>query len=269
MEKTTILKLGGSIITYKNDRILKIRLKLIRSIAGQIKRALEKEPINLILIHGAGSFGHRSARAFNLHLNPSKEEINWLGVIKTKLAIQKLNTQIIDCFVQSGLSTLSISTSSIIAQENGRIVSINLESLNNSLNNQIIPILNGDMAFDRARGASICSGDQLAPYLAQELKIEKIFFATDVDGIFSEDPHKNSKANFFNNITIGETNNFNLSGSHSEDATDGMYGKFKEILKADQGNLKEIIIFNGLKAENYFKALTGENFKCTKIKRGV
>jgi isopentenyl phosphate kinase len=57
-----VLKIGGSVVTDKNQASTP-RPEQIRRIAAEIK---EGKSSKLVLIHGAGSFGHHQAREFGL-----------------------------------------------------------------------------------------------------------------------------------------------------------------------------------------------------------
>ncbi|MCX6799671.1 MAG: isopentenyl phosphate kinase [Candidatus Falkowbacteria bacterium] len=268
MKNLYILKLGGSVVTHKDEQDLKIRKELLQNIALNLKKIIEDTEVKLVIIHGAGSYGHRLAKKYNLQDIQSQTDINWQGVLETKLSVQKLNTEIAEIFLNTGVHVLPIHPSSIVIQDNSNIDEVYLETIKKALENNLVPLLYGDMTFDKAKGISICSGDKLVPYLSEKLGAKKIIYATDVAGIFNKDPHLNKDVKLIKNILIdnGKIELISgLEGSHSEDVTDGLRGKIKEL-----NNLKktqEIIIFNGLKIENYLKVFNGFEFDCTKIKR--
>ena len=59
-----VIKLGGSVITYKSHPTGKLRVKRIKEIAREIKQAQEEKNFNLILINGVGSYGHPVAKKY-------------------------------------------------------------------------------------------------------------------------------------------------------------------------------------------------------------
>lgn len=56
--KLVIIKPGGSVITYKKSNQKKINRKHLDRLSEEIASALKKEKITMIIVHGAGLFGH-------------------------------------------------------------------------------------------------------------------------------------------------------------------------------------------------------------------
>jgi len=266
MKSINILKLGGSVITYKNSHILKVRKKLIIKIGENLKDSQNIKPQNLILIHGAGSFGHQIAKKYHLQDGIKNQPEKWPAVIQTKLLCQKLNSEILNLLNQN-LPIFPIQTSSVIINKNKIISKFNLKPIQFALKNNLIPLLYGDMVFDEKLDASICSGDTIAAYLAKKLNINKIFFASDIDGVYNDDPFKNPRAKLIKEINITSLiNNHSISESHHTDVTGGLKGKLGEFFDIKKfPSLQEIIIFNGLREKNYYQILTNNNIKCTRI----
>ena len=63
-----IIKLGGSVITQKEKQAT-FRVDVMNNLAKQISQSVEP----VILIHGAGSFGHGFARQYSLNEGFSSE----------------------------------------------------------------------------------------------------------------------------------------------------------------------------------------------------
>ena len=123
------------------------------------------------------------------------------------------------------------------------------------------------MVFDAALGMSICSGDAIAPYLAKKLSAQKIFFASDIDGIYTKDPYINKNAKLIMETTLGDiSRDVQLSKSHNVDVTDGLLGKMGEFQTFWGTRLKTVEIFNGLREKNYKKILLEEKFPHTVIR---
>ena len=138
----------------------------------------------------------------------------------------------------------------MVLNKQGSLCSWNTTSIDAALQAGAIPLLHGDMVFDLSWGLSVCSGDVLLAKLAQHFKVSKVFFASDVDGIFSKDPHR------FRNATLILTTTFEkldqsakLTSSHNKDVTGGLAKKFTSL----QGikSLRSIYFFNGLIPKNF------------------
>jgi isopentenyl phosphate kinase len=154
-----------------------------------------------------------------------------------------------------------------LTQKNQKIDEFNMGIVKESLKQDCVPLLYGEMVFDKKLGMTICSGDTLAPYLAEKLKAEKIFFASDVEGIFTENPYLNKKARLIEKISFGGIGKgANLSESHNIDVTGGLLGKINKLGSLQNMSVKAVEIFNGLQSKNFEKALVGETFSHTTIK---
>lgn len=261
-----ILKIGGSVVTQKNRFGSSIRKKLIEKIAHSIKETMGKKKFQLILVHGAGAGGHQLAKRYKLRSGAGKDKRRWYGSFLSRVANQKLNTAIAEIFINEGLSVVSMHTASVIIQKNEKIADCNLKIIKEALQNNCVPLLYGEMVFDKKIGMSICSGDAIVPYLAKKLNAQKIFFASDVSGIFTKNPHINKSAKIIEKIIWSDVKKkAKLTGSHNIDVTEGLLGKVKKLGVLKNTSVKCVEIFNGLSEINYSKVLLGESFPHTTI----
>lgn len=255
-QKLIIIKLGGSIITQKDNSIPKIRATAIKQICHEIKLLVGQNKYQLILVHGGGSFGHSLAKKYDLTKGiRNKNSYTKIGIAETALSMKFLNNIVVKSLNQCGIITIGLSPISFITQTNGKLNNFNINIIKDILDLNIIPVLYGDVVTDKKLGCSIVSGDIIVSYLAHKLKADKVIFLSDVDGIFDDDPKKNPQAKL-----IIKVNNKNLKqvlsgikSSGRDDVTGEMAGKILSIQK----NLKntEVIIANGLKQGNLLKAL--------------
>jgi isopentenyl phosphate kinase len=266
MKSLYILKLGGSVVTHKNRPKAAVRYKLLSSIATTLKTALDGGKIDLILVHGAGAHGHQLAKKYSLQEGINDKPERWYGSFLTRLKNQKLNTVITEIFVAGGLRITPVHTASVIIQDKKQIVTCDLAIIREALSQNCIPLLYGEMVYDRTLGMSICSGDAILPYLEKKLRAEKLFFASDIEGIFTADPHIHKNAQLIEKISLHEIEKkAALYRSHNIDVTDGLLGKIKKLLVSHSPNLKTVEIFNGLNADNYQKIFLKKPFPHTTI----
>lgn len=253
-----ILKLGGSVVTYKGHPIGKLRLKRIKEIAKEIKQAQDEKDFDLILINGTGSYGHPVAKKYNI-INGIKNKTQLGGFCEVKCVVNLLTTKLNKVLLTAGLNVFPCQTSSLVVQKKGKIFLFKVEPIKNLLHLGLIPILSGDVVTDVNWGGSICSGDAIAPYLASKLKAAKVLFASDVDGIFDQDPHENKNAKLISVINKQNLPEFisSIGNSSHLDVTGGMRGKFLSIRKYSHKKTKTII-FNGLRKNSIFEALSGK-----------
>lgn len=256
IENLTIIKIGGSVATYKdNVKVPALREGTIRQLAKELNSYLKKEGERIILVNGAGSFGHPLAKKYDLS-NLNKKQKNKLGVSLTHYSAQKLNYLLGEIFLKENCPVFHLSPASLIKQKNGRIVSFLTASVKSLLNQSLIPFLHGDVVMDESCQFSICSGDQIVAYLSNLYSPKRVFFLTDVDGIFTDNPKMNKKAKLIKEIKRKELLKIasKIKNNSKFDVTNSMRGKLQEIadIKSD------IYIFNGLLKNNLLKSLKGE-----------
>ncbi len=263
-KRVIVLKIGGSVITQKHREGTFIRRTLLARIATEIQETLKKNPhIRPIIIHGAGAGGHQLAKKYRLTEDLGNDPERWYGAFLTRQANQLLNLEIFKIFSRANLRIVPIHTASIITQRQKRIASCSFESINQALTHNCIPLLYGELVFDETLGMSILSGDTSAFILAEKYQAERVLFASDIDGIFNKDPHKNKDAKLIQVTTLKElleNKNVSLSGSHSVDVTGGLANKIAGLAKNKlPKSLRYVSVFNGLKTEAYESAFTKTN----------
>lgn len=264
-KKFVIVKLGGSIVTEKHRSEPAIRRTHIRRIAAVFKKNYSPRKHTLVLIHGAGSFGHLHAHRHELALGTKGHPEKIFRAVENQSLDAFLNSEITRLFIQAGLPVVGMPTRTVVTNANGKINSLETSSLEAALRTGVIPLLHGDMVFDTAWGLSICSGDVLASELARLFSAEQVFFASDVDGIFSQDPHKYPDATLIQKTTLGEVTNgtIEIGSSHNVDVTGGLSKKFS--LFHTNTSLKNIYLFNGLVAQNFSFVFDQKKFFGTTI----
>lgn len=263
-----ILKIGGSILTNKDSAESEIDSKSLKRIASEIKSSLDRSDKQLIIVHGAGSFGHPPAKEYKIGEPFQKDEYpqKRIGFCKTQNAVKKLNMLICEAFIEEGLPVVAIPASSFMTATNKRITDGDLNSFKKYLDKGFIPVIYGDVVLDNQLEICVISGDQLIQYLAVNLNPDRVILGTDVDGVYSKNPKTHDDAIFFDRFSSLEDLD-TLEGTTNVDVTGGMVGKIKELLYlADLGIESKII--NAEVNDNIFKVLEDEKVKGTVISRG-
>lgn len=237
-----ILKLGGSIITDKS-RLATARLDQISRIAHELS-GIE----GLIVVHGAGSFGHIHARNFGL-----PERFSGEGMLKTHLSVSELNRIVVEALHDAGVDALPVHPLSTVVLRDGRIHLMGTEVITEMLRRGVTPVLHGDVAMDVSRGAGIVSGDQLVSYLARALRAGMVAMGTDVDGVMID-------GRVLSCITPEHMHSLetHLLPAKGVDVTGGMRGKLAELLRLAEIGI-DSRIFNAGAAGNVRRALSGEH----------
>lgn len=255
--KTVFLKLGGSLITDK-DKPFTPRKEIIRSIGSQIKKARESEkPMNMIIGHGSGSFGHAAAKAAG-YVEGDRNKFNSLGFQSIWFAAQKLNRIILDEFDQLGLPVVSFAPSSAVISTGKRIDSWDITPIRSALEHNLLPVVYGDAVFDRELGGVIYSTEELFLHLAEKLNPDLILLAGKEKGVWADFP---SKSKLIPEISVSNLSNFqpSINVSQSDDVTGGMLKKVQIMFQ-----IKSLIphcqihIFSGEDPGAIFDGLVGE-----------
>ncbi|ADP77694.1 aspartate/glutamate/uridylate kinase [Methanothermus fervidus DSM 2088] len=248
-----IIKIGGSVITDKNSKYPKLNKKNLKRVCKEI---CEVMPFPLILVHGAGSFGHPIVKKYDIIANPNKK-----GFCIVHYWVKKLNLYVCRYLLKYGMDVVSIQPSSCIIASDGFIDYFNVKIIERYLEKEIVPVLYGDIVLDKSLEFSVISGDQIVRYLGEKMKANKIILATDVDGVYDKDPKKHKDAKLIKRIKPEDKIKLK---DFKEDVTGGMAGKVSELLKLAEKGVKSEIV-NAKKKNRLKKLLLGKRVRRTII----
>lgn len=118
-----ILKIGGSILTNKDAPESEIDSDSLKRFASEIKKSLDNSSKELIIVHGAGSFGHPPAKKYKIGQDFDKSEYpqKRIGFCEIQNAVKKLNMLICEEFISQGVPVVAIPASSFITASSKRI----------------------------------------------------------------------------------------------------------------------------------------------------
>jgi len=241
-----ILKLGGSVITDKGADEGVVREAELLRIAREVSGFRGK----MIVVHGAGSFGHTYAKKYGLDRNFDPE-----GVIVTHESVKKLAARVVDSLNYFGIRAVAVHPMGCTVCRKGRIESMYLDNIKLMLENDFVPVLHGDVVMDIELGACVLSGDQIVPYLAKELGIIRLGLGSVEDGVLDMDGKPVSEITPEKFESIRQY----IGGSGSTDVTGGMLGKVQELLELSKTSCITSYIFNAGKADNICRFLNGES----------
>ncbi len=261
-----ILKLGGSVITKKEANEPTTDYNNLNRISAEIASSSFDK---LIIVHGAGSYGHPFAKEYEIGKPiKDKEDFNSKkrGFSTTQSWVKKLNTIVCDSLRENGVLAVSIQPSSFILTRNKRIYSCDLDVIRKYLDMGFVPVIYGDVVVDLNEEIKVCvlSGDQIITYFGKNLNTERVLLGSDVDGIYTKDPKKYEDAELMKIVTSCE--DMTTEGSINVDVTGGMKGKLLELIElAELGVESEII--NAGKEGLIKKALNHQRVIGTIIKK--
>ncbi|MCK4613680.1 MAG: kinase, partial [Thermoplasmata archaeon] len=99
-----ILKLGGSVITQKRDYAT-LNKEMVDTISEELASLSREVP--LIIVHGAGSFGHILAKRYSLN-NPEKGPELTMRIAKVQRDVRELNLLLLKNLIYRGIPAVSV-----------------------------------------------------------------------------------------------------------------------------------------------------------------
>ncbi|MEM0128737.1 MAG: isopentenyl phosphate kinase [Thermoplasmata archaeon] len=218
-----IVKLGGSVLTRKGESE-RLRPKVLHRLAAEVA-ALGDRP--MVLLHGAGSFGHPGASRFGLARPPAtsaEERARVRGASIVSAEVRRLHLAVLRALVEAGGRPWSVPPSGIARQSEGRLVSLDPEPFRVALAGGWTPVSFGDVVPDAVWGSSILSADTIATTLAVALRPRRVIFVTDVPGIYRPGAPAPGRREIVREISPEILASLS-TGTEGRDVTGGIRGK--------------------------------------------
>ena len=252
---TIFLKLGGSLITDKTG-VERPRKAVMHRLAREIKAAREARPdLQVVLGHGSGSFGHVAAKKHGTRAGV-KDQSGWMGFAEVAAAAARLNQIVTDVFIAESVPVVSVPPSASARCEDGQLMQLDTFVVLTLLDNGLVPLVQGDVALDTVRGATIVSTEDVFIYLARELQPSHLLLAGEVAGVYENAAMTGA---IIPVITPANVTQYAaaLGSSHGTDVTGGMIGKVQQMLElVQQQPYLEARIFSGVPRGNVQRLLT-------------
>lgn len=216
---TTILKLGGSVVTQKDktetvdaDNLT----RLSEAIAGREE---------VVVIHGGGSFGHHHASEHGVSTTTGTRDAAAVRAIHG--AMKRLNNKVVRVLAEHGAPAVSVHPLSAAARDVEGDLALPTDATARLLAEGFMPVLHGDIVAHSGRGATILSGDEIVVSLAVSLEADRVGLCSAVPGVLDDTgdviPHIES----FDDVAPY------LAESDATDVTGGMAEKIRQLLALD------------------------------------
>jgi isopentenyl phosphate kinase len=257
--RTVIVKLGGSVITDKRAAF-KANHQSMHRIARELTRVRDR----LIILNGAGSFGHIPVKRSGLDKGFSRARIGSFAA--TKLQLLRLQTILASVLCSHMIPVVAFNPSSFMIARSGRLCKAELAPIREFLDLGLVPLFGGDLLPDLDQGWRVVSADQMASWIAPKVEASMIIYGTDVDGLYSSDPKISKGAELITTISCDDIHKVATSALRSRmpDVTAGMQGKLLEAEHAARKGV-EVVIMNLRKPENLLPILEGRQGRWTTI----
>lgn len=254
--------MGGGLITDKTQ-LKSIRENNITKVSKIISEILA-DGNSVILVHGAGSFGHLEAKKWKLATGFDEETIDAQrdAVKKVRNDMIELNRYVLDNLESFGMICKSHPPSlwadGLGSEFNGDLSRFEVN------NNKVIPVTFGDVVdVHDKREFGILSGDDLMVRICNEIPeiSHCIFLLGDTEGLLTKPPNQEGAK-----LIPIWSNDQEISGIHekSQDVTGGIFLKAESASKICQ-NVSNVWMLDGRKPERMQELIKTGNTTGTKV----
>jgi isopentenyl phosphate kinase len=250
----TIVKLGGSVLTRKRE-VERVRAKILTRLAKEL-RIPDRPP--LVLLHGAGSFGHPGAHRWRLAEPPAPTEARdhrLRGAAIVSAEVRRLHHLVLRALLDAGLNPWSVPLPCLARNRAGELAAFDATPFRRILDAGAIPVSFGDVVPDEAWGFSILSADTVAVELVRRLGSRRLLFVSDVEGVLS--PSTDGRRRRPIERITPEVLTALRPSPRAKDVTGGIHGKVRAMLEA-AGAGADAGLISGLRHGALSRALRGE-----------
>jgi isopentenyl phosphate kinase len=249
------LKLGGSLITDKAQPEV-CRQVVLQRLAAEIASARAQRPeMQLLVGHGSGSFGHVVAARHATHRGAATPE-DWRGFAEVWRVANKLNRLVVDALLAAGLPVLAFPPSASAMAAGGEIEQLAWEPVQLALERGLLPVVAGDVAFDRRQGATILSTERVFAHLALRFRPSHLLLAGVEPGVIRGFPLGTEVIPV---VSEGDLDSGEIGAATATDVTGGMADKVRHGLSLSRLVPGLVVrIFSGLVPGEVERALLGE-----------
>lgn len=238
MKETIIIKWGGGLITEKSG-LNQLRPEVLNRLAQELAQALRENPnLQVILGHGAGSFGHPQALEW-LKTKDSKQKQIVLSSVYT------LRDYVLQALQSQGLHVQTLSASQFPVQEDW------IKAVQAAHEQGKIPLFHGDIVdWDQER---IVSTEDLIALLP--IPAAKVLFLMDEEGVLKD-------GKLLPTLQEKDISDWQFDSKH-EDVTGGMAHKLEMAFRLVKAS--PVSLLSGLVPGRFYEAILNRNQVQTQI----
>lgn len=250
-----LIKLGGSVITDKSQY-----KKYDKEQASRLCREIAESGSQVMIVHGAGSFGHVLAKKYSIQKGMTSQE-QVAPAAQVHHDAMELGMLLTDELMNVGIPCASLAPGSCFVMEGGRLVVDNDEVIRRMADIGIMPVTFGDVVMDRDKRFGIVSGDELMEVMARTFDPERVVFVSDIDGLYDKNPKMHSDAKFIPSVTRETVEGF-VCEEDVDDVTGGVRNKMEAMLRMCTPR-RDCVLVNGTVPGRLLSLLRGEDVPCT------
>ena len=199
---TVVLKLGGSVVTRKDE-----------------PETVDEE---LVVVHGGGSFGHHHAAEYGVSTTDGTHDPAGVGAIHG--AMKRLNDAVVAALTERGVPAVPVHPFSAASRDAEGQLTLPTAQVRTLLGEGFVPVLHGDLVAHEGEGATVLSGDELVVELAPAVDADRVGVCSTVPGVLDGDGEVVDRIDAFEDVAAA------LGDSESTDVSGGMAGKVRALL---------------------------------------
>ena len=186
-----VVKLGGAELTEKDvEETIDVHavVRNMRIIATAWRACMRGR---LVVVHGAGSFGHFAARRAGLQRGDLDREGVRRGFCKTRIQVTELNHTIVRTLEDMGVPAVACPVLPSWKTKGRKVQAerSDVGMIEDLVAAGFLPVVHGDAVLDDEQGCAILSGDAIAQRLCEALQcVHSCVFVTNVWGVFDRPP---------------------------------------------------------------------------------
>ncbi len=219
---TTVVKLGGSVITDK-ERDETLDGRALDRAADHIADASTDD---LVVVHGGGSFGHPHADEHGVSTTDGTQDAD--GALAIHGAMTTLNRFVVERLRERDVPALPVHPLSAAARADAARLSLPTDQVSTMLGEGFVPVLHGDVVAHEGKGVTVLSGDEIVTHVGKAIGADRIGVCSTVPGVLDADGDVIPRIDAFGDVADA------LGGSDATDVSGGMAGKVRELLALDR-----------------------------------
>jgi isopentenyl phosphate kinase len=227
---TTVLKLGGSVITEKDrpETLDGPALDAAAAAIGEVAASVRDSdpasitPADLVVVHGGGSFGHHHAEAHGVSTRTGTYDPE--AVLAIHGAMTTLNRFVVQRLREQHVPAVPVHPSSAAHRDANGDLTLPAGQVRTLIGEGFVPVLHGDGVAHVGEGVSVLSGDEVVASLAASLSADRVGVCSTVPGVLDEHDDVIERIPAYDAVAD------HLGESAATDVSGGMAAKVRELL---------------------------------------
>lgn len=265
-ETTVVLiKIGGSLITDKN-KPFSLKKRALKIISQEVARARKSGKL-LVVGHGAGSYAHVPAKKYKTKEGLMNKD-SLYGLAEVADVAAQLNRIVVRSLLDEQVPAISVSPFSMMGADDDSLEWIEVQTIEEALKRDLLPVVYGDVVLDTAKGCTIFSTETVLGNIGLTLQadgwqVERVIHCGQTNGVYDAD---GETIPLITPKTLDEYRDV-LGGSGGTDVTGGMVHKVEETMHLAERGIPGLII-DGIEHGSLSAAIWGEDVLGTRIEVG-